>query len=237
MTTCCFTGHRRIPPEVVAPLRERLEAEIESLIRQGVRYFGAGGALGFDTLAAEAVLDLKAVYPFIRLILVLPCRDQTRGWAEEDVKRYQAILKRADKVVYTGMLDAFYQYRFGKLEYRSLRFESEELDMENYQGVAVVNYTDRETPFTRIIEHKHFEFGTQPTTVITREYPETWEEGMEPYYPVNDETNQALYQQYAELTKTETNVLFGGRLAEYRYYDMDKVIASALTLCRKELGE
>lgn len=102
MTTCCFTGHRRIPPEVVAPLRERLEAEIESLIRQGVRYFGAGGALGFDTLAAEAVLDLKAVYPFIRLILVLPCRDQTRGWAEEDVKRYQAILKRADKVVYTA---------------------------------------------------------------------------------------------------------------------------------------
>ena len=149
----------------------------------------------------------------------------------------EAFNAMADKVVYTGMLDAFYQYRFGKLEYRSLRFESEELDMENYQGVAVVNYTDRETPFTRIIEHKHFEFGTQPTTVITREYPETWEEGMEPYYPVNDETNQALYQQYAELTKTETNVLFGGRLAEYRYYDMDKVIASALTLCRKELGE
>ena len=149
----------------------------------------------------------------------------------------EAFNAMADKVVYTGMLDAFYQYRFGKLEYRSLRFESEELDMENYQGVAVVNYTDRETPFTRIIEHKHFEFGTQPTTVITREYPETWEEGMEPYYPVNDETNQALYQQYAELTKTETNVLFGGRLAEYRYYDMDKVIASALTLSRKELGE
>lgn len=99
----------------------------------------------------------------------------------------EAFNAMADKVVYTGMLDAFYQYRFGKLEYRSLRFESEELDMENYQGVAVVNYTDRETPFTRIIEHKHFEFGTQPTTVITREYPETWEEGMEPYYPVNDE--------------------------------------------------
>ena len=140
----------------------------------------------------------------------------------------EAFNAMADKVVYTGMLDAFYQYRFGKLEYRSLRFESEELDMENYQGVAVVNYTDRETPFTRIIEHKHFEFGTQPTTVITREYPETWEEGMEPYYPVNDETNQALYQQYAELTKTETNVLFGGRLAEYRYYDMDKVLEAAL---------
>lgn len=148
----------------------------------------------------------------------------------------EAFNAMADKVVYTGMLDAFYQYRFGKLEYRSLRFESEELDMENYQGVAVVNYTDRETPFTRIIEHKHFEFGTQPTTVITREYPETWEEGMEPYYPVNDETNQALYQQYAELTKTETNVLFGGRLAEYRYYDMDKVIAQAADPLQKRIG-
>ena len=234
---CCFTGHRYLPADRLGEIKKRLEAESEACLRQGVILFETGGALGFDTLAAEAVLDLKAVYPFIRLILVLPCRDQTRGWAKEDVKRYQAILKRADKVVYTGMLDAFYQYRFGKLEYRSLRFESEELDMENYQGVAVVNYTDRETPFTRIIEHKHFEFGTQPKTVISREYSSEWSVGMEPYYPVNDETNQALYQQYAELTKTETNVLFGGRLAEYRYYDMDKVIASALTLCRKELGE
>ena len=142
----------------------------------------------------------------------------------------------ADKVVYTGMLDAFYDYRFGPLEYRSLRFESQVLDQANYQGVAVVNYTDRETPFTRIIEHKHFEFGDQPTTVITREYPADWQKGMEPYYPVNDEKNQALYQKYAALAQGDTRHLFGGRLAEYRYYDMDKVIASALALCEKELG-
>lgn len=142
----------------------------------------------------------------------------------------------ADKVVYTGMLDAYYQYRFGQLEYRSLRFESELLNEENYQGVAVVNYTDRETPYTRIIEHKHFEYGTQPKTVITREYPSDWQEGMEPYYPVNDEKNQALFQQYAALAAQDSGrVLFGGRLAEYKYYDMDKVIASALALCKREL--
>lgn len=150
-----------------------------------------------------------------------------------DREAYDAM---ADKVVYTGMLDAYYGYRFGRLAYRSLRFESETLDMENYQGVAVVNYTDRETPFTRIIEHKHFAYGTQPQTVITREYPVDWEEGMEPYYPVNDDANQRLYRQYAALAGRETGVLFGGRLAEYRYYDMDKVIASALELSRKELG-
>ena len=109
-----------------------------------------------------------------------------------------------EKIVYTGTIDAYYKYQFGKLEYRSLRFESEVLDEENHQGVAVVNYTDRETPYTRIIEHKHFEFGTQPKTVITREYPVTWQEGMEPYYPVNDEKNQALYQKYAELQESGT---------------------------------
>ena len=108
-----------------------------------------------------------------------------------------------EKIVYTGTIDAYYKYQFGKLEYRSLRFESEVLDEENHQGVAVVNYTDRETPYTRIIEHKHFEFGTQPKTVITREYPVTWQEGMEPYYPVNDEKNQALYQKYAKLAEKE----------------------------------
>ena len=134
----------------------------------------------------------------------------------------------ARQVVYTGTIDSYYGYRFGRLEYRSLRFETETLDTDNYQGVAVVNYTDRETPFTRIIEHKHFEFGTQPKTVITREYPAEWQEGMEPYYPVNDEKNQALYARYAELAAKEENVIFGGRLAEYKYYDMDKVIASAL---------
>lgn len=109
--------------------------------------------------------------------------------------------------MYTGTIDAYYKYQFGKLEYRSLRFESEVLDEENHQGVAVVNYTDRETPYTRIIEHKHFEFGTQPKTVITREYPVTWQEGMEPYYPVNDEKNQALYQKYAKLAEKEEHVI------------------------------
>lgn len=139
----------------------------------------------------------------------------------------------ADKIVYTGPIDAYYNYRFGKLEYRSLKFESELLDEENYQGVAVMNYTDEETKFTRIIEHKHFDFGTQPQTVITREYPSEWEEGMEPYYPVNDEKNQNLFAQYNELAQKEDNVIFGGRLAEYKYYDMDKVIASALEACEK----
>lgn len=133
-----------------------------------------------------------------------------------------------DMVVYTGTIDSYYDFCYGKLEYRSLKFETQVLDMENYQGVAVVNYTDRETPFTRIIEHKHFEFGTQPKTVITREYPVDWQEGMEPYYPVNDEKNQKLYEKYAQMAKKETKVIFGGRLAEYKYYDMDKVIESAL---------
>lgn len=142
-----------------------------------------------------------------------------------------------EKVVYTGMIDAYYAYQFGKLEYRSLRFETEVLDEENHQGVAVVNYTDRETPYTRIIEHKHFEFGTQPKTVITREYPADWKEGMEAYYPVNDEKNQALYQQYARLAEQEKHVIFGGRLAEYKYYDMDKVIASALSRVERELAQ
>lgn len=141
-----------------------------------------------------------------------------------------------EKIVYTGTIDAYYKYQFGKLEYRSLRFESEVLDEENHQGVAVVNYTDRETPCTRIIEHKHFEFGTQPKTVITREYPVTWQEGMEPYYPVNDEKNQALYQKYAKLAEKEEHVIFGGRLGEYKYYDMDKVIASAMACAKEELN-
>lgn len=140
-----------------------------------------------------------------------------------------------EKVLYTGTLDSFYDYKFGKLEYRSLKFESEILDEQNHQGVAVVNYTEREIPYTRIIEHKHFEYGTQEKTVITREYPADWQEGMEPYYPVNDDRNQTLYQQYAALAKEEDKVIFGGRLAEYKYYDMDKVIESAFLLIEKEL--
>jgi UDP-galactopyranose mutase len=141
-----------------------------------------------------------------------------------------------EKIIYTGMIDAFYGYQFGKLEYRSLKFDTETLNTDNYQGVAVVNYTDRETPFTRIIEHKHFEFGTQDKTVITREYPVDWSEGMEPYYPVNDETNQNLYQAYEKLAQKEERVIFGGRLAEYKYYDMDKVIESAFKMAESELG-
>lgn len=135
-----------------------------------------------------------------------------------------------EKVIYTGTIDAYYGYQFGKLEYRSLKFETELLDVENYQGVAVMNYTDRETPYTRIIEHKHFEFGTQPQTVITKEYPEQWNEGMEPYYPVNDEKNQQLYGKYLKLASKEDKVLFGGRLGEYKYYDMDRGIGSAMSM-------
>lgn len=142
----------------------------------------------------------------------------------------------ANKTIFTGPIDEFYQYQLGTLEYRSLRFETEKLNMENYQGNAVVNYTDKETPYTRIIEHKHFEFGTQPITVISREYPETWQKGMEPFYPVNDEKNQVLYRKYAELASKEQKVLFGGRLGEYKYCDMDKVIESALNLVQKEFS-
>ena len=152
----------------------------------------------------------------------------------EEKERFFAL---GDKVLYTGTLDSYFHYCYGNLEYRSLKFESELLEQENYQGVAVVNYTDRETPYTRIIEHKHFEFGTQPDTVITREYPATWEPGMEPYYPINDEKNQSLFQKYSALAKQEDRLLLGGRLAEYTYYDMDKVIASAFRLAEKELAD
>ena len=143
----------------------------------------------------------------------------------------------ADKVIYTGPIDAYFDYCLGNLAYRSVRFETEVLDMPNYQGNAVVNYTDRETPYTRIIEHKFFEFGTQPKTVISREYSAEWQPGIEPYYPINDDANGALYAAYKELADKEPKVIFGGRLGEYKYYDMDAVIASALELVRKELGE
>lgn len=142
----------------------------------------------------------------------------------------------AHKVLYTGTIDSFYGYQFGKLEYRSLRFETEVLDTSNYQGVAVVNYTDPETPYTRVIEHKHFEFGTQDKSVVTKEYPADWQEGMEAYYPVNNEKNQELYLQYKALADKEEKVIFGGRLAEYKYYDMDKVIESALMKVNEVFG-
>ncbi|HYG51760.1 MAG TPA: UDP-galactopyranose mutase, partial [Flavobacteriales bacterium] len=133
----------------------------------------------------------------------------------------------AEKIVYTGPLDEYYNYCFGELEYRSLRFEHKVLETPNYQGNAVVNYTEADIPFTRIIEHKHFEFGKQPHTVITYEYPDHWQRGKEPYYPVNDEANTKRFKQYQVLAEQEQNVLFGGRLAEYRYYDMHQVIGSA----------
>ena len=142
-----------------------------------------------------------------------------------------------EKVLYTGMIDEFYHYQLGELAYRSLQFETEVLEgEENYQGNAVVNYTEREVPYTRIIEHKHFEFGKQPDMVITREYPKDWHKGDEPYYPVNDEKNGNLYQRYEALAKEEKNVLFGGRLGQYKYYDMDKVIRAAFTMVQEELS-
>ncbi|MDY5806404.1 MAG: UDP-galactopyranose mutase [Lachnospira sp.] len=141
----------------------------------------------------------------------------------------------ADKVIYTGMIDRFYDYKLGVLEYRSVRFETEELETDNFQGNAVVNYTDREVPYTRIIEHKHFEFGKQPVTIISREYSSEWTKGDEPYYPVNDDKNGALYAKYEELAKQESKVIFGGRLGSYRYYDMDKVIGAALDMAKEQL--
>ena len=143
----------------------------------------------------------------------------------------------ADKIVFTGMIDEFYNHEFGTLEYRSLRFEHEILDEENHQGNAVVNYTEYEVPYTRIIEHKHFEYGTQPKTVITREYPAKWSKGDEPYYPINNERNNELYAKYKELADKEENVIFGGRLAQYKYYDMHNVIEKALEAVNKELIE
>lgn len=141
----------------------------------------------------------------------------------------------AVKTLFTGMIDQFYDFKFGPLQYRSVRFETEVLDCENYQGNAVVNYTEREVPYTRIIEHKHFEFGTQPKTVISREYSSEWQPGVEPYYPVNNDENNALYEKYKALADKEENVIFGGRLGNYKYYDMDKVIEAALGLVEAEL--
>ena len=141
----------------------------------------------------------------------------------------------AKKIIFTGMIDEYFGYRLGALQYRSVRFETEVLDCDNYQGNAVVNYTEKEVPFTRIIEHKHFEFGTQEKTVISREYSSEWKVGMEPYYPVNDAKNSGLYEEYKKLAEAEGNVIFGGRLGNYQYYDMDKVVEAALQKVR-EIG-
>lgn len=156
-------------------------------------------------------------------------------------KERESLVASAKKVVFTGMIDEYYDYRFGELEYRSLRFETEDLPQENFQGNAVVNYTEAQVPYTRIIEHKHFEFGCQGGnatnhTVITREYPATWKRGDEPYYPMNDEKNNALYAKYRALADAEANVIFGGRLGMYKYFDMHHVIAEALACVGKEFG-
>ncbi|WP_456082283.1 UDP-galactopyranose mutase [Leptotrichia sp.] len=149
-------------------------------------------------------------------------------------EKKEELLAKADKVVFTGMIDQYFDYKFGVLEYRSLRFEHETLDEENHQGNAVVNYNEREVPYTRIIEHKHFEFGKQPKTVITREYPAEWKQGDEPYYPVNNDKNAEIFKKYQELAKQEKNVIFGGRLANYKYYDMHHVFEVALEVVEKE---
>ena len=148
----------------------------------------------------------------------------------------EALLGIADRVVYTGAIDAYFDFCYGPLSYRSVGFETEVLDTDNFQGNAVINYTDGDTPYTRIIEHKHFVFGTQPKTVISKEYSKEWDKNAEPYYPVNDEKNTALYERYKALADKEAGVIFGGRLGQYRYYDMDAVILSALEAAEKELG-
>lgn len=158
-------------------------------------------------------------------------RLDTDFFADRDI--FESI---AEKIVFTGMIDEYYDYCYGELEYRSLRFETEVLDEENYQGNAVVNYTEYEIPYTRIIEHKHFEYGTQNKTVITREYPAAWKHGDEPYYPMNDDKNNLLYAKYKELADSEDKVIFGGRLGMYKYFDMHNVVAEALNCVRKEVG-
>ncbi|MBO4241909.1 MAG: UDP-galactopyranose mutase [Clostridiales bacterium] len=152
------------------------------------------------------------------------------------LKNREELDKKAKTIVYTGPIDAFYDFRFGPLEYRTVRFETEVLDIPNFQGNAVINYTDSETPYTRIIEHKHFEFGTQEKTVISKEYSKSWEKGDEPYYPVNDDKNSELYEKYRALADEEKNVIFGGRLGEYKYYDMDVVVKRALEVSWRRIN-
>ena len=147
---------------------------------------------------------------------------------ENFLERKEYYQQMGEKIVYTGMIDEYFGYCFGELEYRSLRFETEVLEEENYQGNAVVNYTEYEVPYTRVIEHKHFEYGCQPRTVVTREYPQEWKRGDEPYYPMNDDRNAALYGRYLEAAGKEGNVIFGGRLGQYRYFDMDDTVEAAL---------
>lgn len=150
--------------------------------------------------------------------------------------RRDELCSLADKIVFTGRIDKYFDYRAGRLEYRSLRFDTKVIDTPNFQGNAVVNYTSADVPYTRIIEHKHFEYGTQPKTVITYEYPATWSEGLEPYYPVNNERNNAIAAEYRQMARSMGNVIFGGRLGQYAYFDMDDTVAEALKLAEKEVG-
>ena len=153
---------------------------------------------------------------------------------EDFFKKREYYENVAEKIIFTGMIDEYYNYCFGELEYRSLKFEEEVLNIDNFQGVAVMNFTDIETPYTRIIEHKHFEFGNQNKTIITREYPKEWKKGDEPYYPINNEKNNNIYEKYKKLSEKDTNVIFCGRLGTYKYYDMDKIIEEALKVVESE---
>lgn len=204
---------RKLPPSIIRrlPLRFTFDNNYFTSRYQGIPIGGYNGIIG-DLLRGSEVMTGTDYFTF-----------------------RQEHPEIAERIVFTGSIDAFYEYRYGPLEYRSLRFDTSELQTRDFQGNAVVNFTDAYVPYTRIIEHKHFEFGEQPTTIITFEYPVRWEPGLEPFYPVNDETNMVLYEKYAALAQQEENVIFGGRLGSYRYYDMDQVIAAALDAAEKEV--
>lgn len=208
-------GHRatELPPEIIKrlPVRYIYDNNYFNDIYQGIPIGGYTAMI--EKMLAKAEVRLSVDY--------LEHKDELDALAE--------------KVVYTGPIDAYYGYQFGELEYRSVSFETEVLDQPNYQGNAVVNYTEYEVPYTRIIEHKHFEFGTQEKTVISREYPAAWKKGDEPYYPVNNEKNNMLYHSYEKLAKEEKKVIFGGRLGTYKYMDMHHVVAEALRVTKEEL--
>lgn len=208
-------GHRatELPPEIIKrlPVRYIYDNNYFNDIYQGIPIGGYTAMI--EKMLAKAEVRLGVDY--------LEHKDELDALAE--------------KVVYTGPIDAYYGYQFGELEYRSVSFETEVLDQPNYQGNAVVNYTEYEVPYTRIIEHKHFEFGTQEKTVISREYPAAWKKGDEPYYPVNNEKNNMLYHSYEKLAKEEKKVIFGGRLGTYKYMDMHHVVAEALRVTKEEL--
>ena len=231
-----------------AVLAERMKAQ-EELSKLETRLAAADSAL--DLARKEAEIGRKEAAAaaekslaekdaeILRLNGVLKASESESALRiHTEKEKYEGL---ADKIVFTGMIDEYYNYCYGELEYRSLRFETERLLEENYQGNAVVNYTEYEIPYTRIIEHKHFEFQCQngtknPVTIITREYPAAWKKGDEPYYPMNDEKNNTLYQKYQEKAVAEKRVIFGGRLGMYRYYDMHQVIAAALQTAQKELS-